>query len=121
MVDNVVIFLTGFGTNRRGISGETYDGDRGVDKGLDGFVTLASFGVGKMVQSSGVLLKSTPKLWNSFQKVHIKPASRTEVSAAYRNMLQKNHNNFYFNKAFNEFSEIQKQVGRVGAYKEANE
>ena len=119
-VDNAFIFLTGFGTNRRGISGETYSGDSGAEKGLDGFVTLASLGAGELVKSSEELLKSTPKLWNSFQRMHVKSATRTEVSNAFREMLLKNHNNFYFNKSYQEFSNVQQQIGRIGAFKEAN-
>jgi hypothetical protein len=112
--DNVVIFLTGFGTNRRGISGETYDGDRGAGNALDGFITLATAGFGAAAKSSEELLKSTPKLWNSFQRMHIKPATRTEVSQAYKQMLLKNHNQFYINRDFERFNTFYGRLDESG-------
>jgi RHS repeat-associated protein len=112
--DNVWIFLTGFGTNRRGISGETYDGDRGAGNGLDGFITLATAGFGAAAKAPEELLKSTPKLWNSFQKMHVKPATRLEVSQAYKQMLLKNHNQFYINKKFETFNTFYGRIDESG-------
>lgn len=112
--DNAFVFLTGFGSNRRGISGETYAGDRGADKALDGFITLATAGFGAAAKSPEELLKSTPKLWNSFQRMHVKSGTRLEVSQAYKQMLLKNHNQFYINKNFELFNTVYGKIDQLG-------
>lgn len=119
-VDNAYIFLTGFGHNRRGLSGKRYYGDQGAEKGLDGLVTIATFGSGKLVKETPTLLKSGPKLWNGFRKryktVHGK-ATLKEHQKAYRELLTKNHHNYHSYQKFKQYDFATEQIGRyVAAY-----
>jgi hypothetical protein len=121
--DNVAIFFTGwaaFGGDRRGLSGKRYNGDSGLDKSLDGMVTVFSAGAAKTFTATTELVKSTPKLWNSYRQIHamVKPGTPVkEVSKAYQKALQMNYHNYFSTKTLQNFNNFEQGSDFLGQLK----
>jgi len=89
-VENVFSVFSG----GRTFTGEVLQGDHRTNAGMEGLITVASFGYGGVTKSL-TSLKSTPALYNQFAKNTkglFKGSNHAQLrSTAYKNMI-KNHN-----------------------------
>ena len=121
-VDNVYIFATGAFGQARGLSGQMYSGDHASNRALDGFTTLASLGFSTTTKSSTEFIKSSPKLWNGFQKrfsISNVGATRAQTSQAYREFIRINNESFFGNQIFTRFERADRATRTSGAIYDA--